>query len=171
MDIATAKLLAAYNKAANEKMNTIILGLDEAKWTREFSGYFKSIKSLCNHLYVTDFVYMKRFSGLRSFKYMENAYFAKTLEFGTNYLGDVRDYDAKRRELDAWLVKFVDELGEADFAATLSYKDSGGNPHKRNFGGLVVHMFNHDTHHRGMVSLYLENLGIENDFNSLSDLL
>jgi uncharacterized damage-inducible protein DinB len=28
-------------------------------------------------------------------------------------------------------------------------------------------MFNHQTHHRGMISLYLDMLGKENDFSSL----
>jgi uncharacterized damage-inducible protein DinB len=30
---------------------------------------------------------------------------------------------------------------------------------------LIIHMFNHQTHHRGMVSLYLELLRVENGFS------
>jgi uncharacterized damage-inducible protein DinB len=31
-----------------------------------------------------------------------------------------------------------------------------------------LNLFNHETHHRGMISLYLEMLGRENDFNSIA---
>jgi len=54
---------------------------------------------------------------------------------------------------------------------SLTYIDSHGNEYTKNFGGLIIHMFNHETHHRGMISLYLENLGIDNDFNSFNQIL
>ena len=33
--------------------------------------------------------------------------------------------------------------------------------------GLLIHLFNHQTHHRGMISLYLEMLGKENNYNNI----
>ena len=38
---------------------------------------------------------------------------------------------------------------------------------RSSLGGLILHMFNHQTHHRGMIALYLDILGKENDFSSL----
>lgn len=171
MDLATPRLLATYNESANRRMNVLLEPLGAEEWEREFFGYFKTLKGLCNHLYISDFVWLRRFSGFRDFSYTKNALLAADIAFGMTVIADPKDYIAKRESLDGLLAEFAKEITERDFAATLSYKDSGGNPHRKNFGSLVLHMFNHETHHRGMISLYLEGLGIENDFNSLSDLI
>ena len=171
MDTATAKTLAAYNSFANDRMNAIVGKLDDAGWNREFPGYFKSIKSLCNHLYISDFVWLKRFSGLRKFAYMSDRLLSEDVAFGMSVLGGPADYVEKRKTLDALLIRFADEITSQDLESTLVYKDSGGNGHRKNFGALVLHVFNHETHHRGMISLYLEQQGIENDFNSLSEMM
>jgi uncharacterized damage-inducible protein DinB len=49
--------------------------------------------------------------------------------------------------------------------------DSHGKLYKRLFGGLIVHCFNHQTHHRGMISIYLDSLGIDNDFSNLAGMV
>ena len=171
MDIQTAKLLASYNASANMDMNKIIHELSDSQWKMEFLGFFKSIQSLCNHLYIADFVWLRRFSGLRSFTYIEHKIFSEDINFGMVVVNSISEYEIKRKGLDGVISLFAADLNEKDFSSDLTYKDSGGNEHKRNFGGLVLHMFNHQTHHRGMISLYLENLGIENDFNSLFEIL
>ncbi|HUX36266.1 MAG TPA: DinB family protein [Rectinemataceae bacterium] len=171
MDIAAAKLLSSYNQYANGRMNAILEKLDDSQWTREFSGYFKSIKTLCNHLYIADFVWLRRFSGLRRSAYMDDKLLSEDINFGMDALEDPIDYVSKRKRLDGLIVRFVDGIGPQDLESTLAYKDSGGHDHRKSFGALVLHMFNHETHHRGMISLYLENLGIENDFNSLSEMI
>jgi uncharacterized damage-inducible protein DinB len=47
----------------------------------------------------------------------------------------------------------------------LTYTDSEGNKLEKVMETLLLHVFNHETHHRGMISLYLEMLGKENDFS------
>ncbi|MEW6185934.1 MAG: DinB family protein, partial [Thermodesulfobacteriota bacterium] len=77
------------------------------------------------------------------------------------------DYLAKREFLDRMIRAFALELTEKDLEGRLKYIDSRGTEHERNLGGLILHMFNHQTHHRGMVSVYLEMLGIDNDYSNL----
>ena len=69
------------------------------------------------------------------------------------------------------LVGFVNEIAPEDLDRYLEYVDSHGRAYKRVFGGLVLHVFNHQTHHRGMISIYLENMGIANDYSNLSETL
>jgi uncharacterized damage-inducible protein DinB len=38
-------------------------------------------------------------------------------------------------------------------------------------GLKLWHIFNHQTHHRGMISLYLDMMGIDNDFSGLLPLV
>jgi uncharacterized damage-inducible protein DinB len=77
------------------------------------------------------------------------------------------DYDADRKALDECLTKFAEEVTPEDLPNRLRYRDFKGIDQARKMGGLILHIFNHQTHHRGMISLYLDILGKENDFSSL----
>ena len=165
-------LLAKYNKAANEKMDAVIKTLSPLEWDKNLGGYFKSVRGNCSHIYVCDFNYLKRFSNLRDFAILKEPFFDRDpFPFTETLFADMGEYLAKRPELDAKLIAFADELRDEDLGAVLKYTDPKGRLVERNFGGLIMHNFNHDTHHRGMISLYLELLGKDNDFNSLAAVL
>ena len=78
-----------------------------------------------------------------------------------------RDYEAERKALDERFAKFADEVQTEDLPKRLRYKNFKGVEQDREFGGLVLHTFNHQTHHRGMIALYLDMLGKQNDFSNL----
>lgn len=167
MDLRTFKVLAEYNKRTNREINDIINTLDDTQWNHEFGGYFNSIKSLCNHIYICDFNWLKRFSNLREFDYIKNSFFATDIHFGTIVLNNPNEYNAKRKILDDYITAFVQEIKQNDIGQMLTYTDSHGAVYERVFGGLVLHMLNHQTHHRGMISIYLEEMKISNDFSNL----
>jgi uncharacterized damage-inducible protein DinB len=168
----TLVLLAKYNKTANEKMDAVIKTLSPEEWDKPVGGFFKSLRGCCSHIYICDFNYLKRFSNLRDFAVFKESFFNRDpYPFSETLFADMGEYLTKRPELDAKLSAFADELKDEDLSAILKYTDPRGNLIQRNFGGLVMHNFNHDTHHRGMLSLYLEMLGKENDFNSLAAVL
>lgn len=168
MNVQTLQLLAQYNAGTNEKMNTHIAALSAEQWGQAFGGMFNSVKSLCNHIYICDFIWLQRFSQLRPFRYIDNELFCGSLRLDTMYLTTVVEYLRLRMDMDAHIRAFVDEIRPEDVSQTLVYKDLRGRENSRNFGGLVLHMFNHQTHHRGMISLYLEEMGVDNDFSNLA---
>jgi uncharacterized damage-inducible protein DinB len=170
MDFKAWKILAEYNRKANSDMNAIIQNLSADQWNQEFKGYFNSIKSLCNHIYLADFTWLKRFSKLRKFAYINNALFDQELRFGSIVFETIEAYLDKRKALDAQLIEFVNEITQEDLGKDLEYADSQGKDCRRLFGGLVLHCFNHQTHHRGMISIYLENMGISNDYSNLANM-
>jgi uncharacterized damage-inducible protein DinB len=171
MDLRTLKLLAEYNRKTNKEMNGLIQKLEASQWRQEFKGFFKSIHSLCNHIYLGDFNWLKRFSKLRPFSYIQKEVFNQELPFSVVVFEKVEDYLAKREELDLLLLEFINELRTEDLDQYLEYVDSHGKLYKRLFGGLIVHCFNHQTHHRGMISIYLDSLGIDNDFSNLAGMV
>jgi uncharacterized damage-inducible protein DinB len=97
--------------------------------------------------------------------------FKQTLGFDEIVLESIQDYKEKRDQLDLSINEFVKELKMEDLEKDLNYIDSHGKEYKRNFGGLILHMFNHETHHRGMISIYLEEMKIANDYSNLVDML
>ena len=84
---------------------------------------------------------------------------------------DKEGYLALRKRLDGYLNRFAAELKDDDLAKFLDYKDSHGDPHHQEFGLVVLHVFNHQTHHRGMVSIYLEEMGVQNDYSNIMDMI
>jgi uncharacterized damage-inducible protein DinB len=167
MDVDTVRLLAVYNEHVNGKMNELISRIDETQWGHRFNAFFASIHATCNHIYIADFNWLKRFGKLRDFAYIKDELFLNELDFSTDAFGAQKEYLSKREYLDKSIRAFVNEVTPADLASALTYTDSRGTENSRNFGGLVLHMFNHQTHHRGMISVYLEMLGVENDYSNL----
>jgi uncharacterized damage-inducible protein DinB len=168
MDKKTVVLLARYNQTANEKMNAVIKTLTPEEWDRDLGGFFKSVHALCSHLYVCDYILLKqRYFGAREFKLAKDRFFAPDYSHKDVLFPTIEEYLSRRPELDKKIIEFSEELTEEDFSLITRFKDSRGDPKEKNFGGTVLHGFNHETHHRGMISVYLEILGKSNDFSSL----
>ncbi|MDR2101946.1 MAG: DinB family protein [Treponema sp.] len=162
--------LARYNQGVNEKMNGYIQSLTNDEWNHEFKGFFKSIRGICSHLYVGDYSWLKRFENLREFKTLKDPFFTQNLSSKEVLFPDKEDYLARRPELDKQIIALIDETLEGDYPQVLKYANSQGKTFEKKFGTALLQVFNHETHHRGMVSLYLELLGKENDFSSLLSL-
>ena len=169
MEKEVITLFANYNKSVNEIMNGIIKTLSKAEWEKPLGGYFPSVRSLCSHLYIGDFNWLKRFKAIRSFTTLANPFFDSDMySYKETLFEDMGEYLAKRPDLDSRMISFADELNSTDMSSVLKYTDAAGKSHARNFGGCLLHCFNHETHHRGMISVYLEMLGRQNDFSSLT---
>ena len=165
-------LLAKYNKAVNEKMGAVIKSLSAEEWNKPLGGYFKSVRGLCSHLYICDFNWLQRFSRLREFAFLKEAFFDRApYSYAEVLFEDTGEYFARRPSLDEKIIAFADELKDADVNSLLKYTNAKGVAFEQNFGGVVLHFFNHQTFHRGMISLCLEMLGKENDFASLTAVL
>jgi len=171
MDLKTIRFLADYNSITNEKMNEHIKSLSEEQWIKKFGGYFNSIRSVCNHLCITDFNWLKRFSLLRSFDYIKDPFFKNTYSFGSYAITTKEEYYKLREDVDSFIKQFVKEIKEEDLNRRLIYRDSHNDEHDQEFGLVVLHVFNHQTHHRGMVSIYLEEMGIANDYSNIMDII
>jgi len=167
----TFKLLAKYNSYVNVEMNKHISQLNKDEWEKVFDGFYKNIKALCNHIYITDFNWLKRFAILRSFCYLKNPVLSGSYSWESNVFDSVSDYLKKRNELDQLINSLIDEIGQDDLNKSMEYKNWKGETAKHNIAGILMHIFNHQTHHRGMISLYLEFVGKENDFSGLMKLV
>jgi uncharacterized damage-inducible protein DinB len=167
----TITLFVKYNKLANKAMNEIIKTLSPREWDKAFGGYFPSVRSLCSHLYISDFNWLKRFKNLREFSALGDPLFDQSYAFKDLLFEDMGEYLAGRPRLDDKLTAFAAEITDEDLAADFSFTDSSGKSLERNFGGACLQFLNHETHHRGVISLYLELLGRENDFSSFGQAL
>jgi uncharacterized damage-inducible protein DinB len=67
----------------------------------------------------------------------------------------------RRDLLDRAIEAFVGDLEAADLDRPLPYRNIKGLPFTKDFGALLTHFFNHQTHHRGQVTTLLFQAGVD----------
>jgi uncharacterized damage-inducible protein DinB len=164
MDKSTFELLVKYNKEINQQMNEVIKTLSEEEWNKQFSGYFKSIRELCSHIFIRDYT---RFKSINNLITLDDACFNKDYNFEEILFENIDEYLIKRPELDNVLIHLINEMTAADLKREVKWKNTKGMEIKKKVEIMLLHLFNHETHHRGMISVYLEFMGKENDYSAL----
>ncbi|WP_339899698.1 DinB family protein [uncultured Gilvimarinus sp.] len=158
------RLMAGYNKRLNSQVFAAAATLDHATLTADAGAFFGSILGTLNHMVVTDLLWLARFA--------KHAPHYKSLqalaELPTPERLDQQLYPAfaalgaARGIIDNAIIEWsADELQSGDLQRALAYHNSKGEVAERDFGELVMHLFNHQTHHRGQVSTLLNQRGLD----------
>jgi uncharacterized damage-inducible protein DinB len=189
MDKQYFEFMGNFNKKANNLMNNILITLTDEHWKREFTGFYTSIHEICSHIYFTDCIGLHRFTYLHKFTSLEKRnkyeeymkkYSIKLSKDKKEYLDEnyvswknifsessVDEYIKMRIYLDKKIIKFINEITIDDLDNTIKFTTVTGNKYEKRIDGLLIDLFNHQTHHRGMISVYLDMMGIENEFNDV----
>ena len=157
------ELLANYNQWMNTAIFTAVSGLDPTELSKERGAFFGSIIGTLNHGLVGDTIWLKRFAAHPA-NYMALNPLAKLAlpaTLSTILHADISHLKAARETMDSVLILFTKEAAEEDYAYNLAYTNTEGKTHKKLFGSLVQHLFNHQTHHRGQVSTLLNQQDID----------
>lgn len=150
MDKHHFTMMAAYNRWANAAIYDAAAELDGEEFTRDVSAFFKSMMGTLNHLLVTDRIWMLRFTGEGEAPRSLDAILYRALPG----LRIARELEDKR------IADWIDSLDEAAFAGRFSYV-TVTNPRviSQRLAPALVHLFNHQTHHRGQAHTILSLLG------------
>ena len=145
-----AVAMAAYNQWMNERIYRIAAGVSDHERKRNLGAYFKSIHGTLNHILLGDQSWMQRFGGQ-----------AVTMTGPDQELfADFGELSAARRKMDETISEWAAQLDEAFATAPLRfYSVTYKKEHVIPGWAAVVHLFNHQTHHRGQVMTLLTQLG------------
>lgn len=156
-------LLARYNHWMNEKIYAACAGLSEESFRRDRKAFFASISGTLNHLLVADTVWLKRFeSHPRGFKSLRAlAAMDDPVALDQIMAPSLPEWHAIRTHLDEMIVAWSAEMVEQDLDVVLEYRAMNGDARANRFGDLVLHLFNHQTHHRGQVTTLLSQEGVD----------
>ena len=78
----------------------------------------------------------------------------------------------RRELLDRTIESWVETLTDADLDSTLRYRTSSrGDESNREVYPLLVHFFNHQTHHRGQATTLLSQAGVDIGVTDLLSLI
>ena len=155
------KLLANYNEWMNVKVYDASAALSAPELICDRSAFFKSILGTLNHIAVGDTIWLQRFAEHPSCKSTLKPILEKPKPTNLDRLlfSDLSQLCEFRRWLDKIIVKWVSNLNEQDLYYTLSYKNMKDIPACRQYSSLMLHFFNHQTHHRGQVTTLLTQAG------------
>ncbi len=145
------RMLASYNRIANERLYEACGRLDPAEYRRERKGSFGSIHGLLNHLLLGDRIWMSRFAGRGNTTPPLNS----ILFDGFAELRSARA--AQDEEIEAFFAKT-----DADFLQRqFPYTNNQGKAYVETALVAVLHFFNHQTHHRGQVHVMISQTDIK----------
>ena len=152
--LANLQLMSQYNQWMNKKIYQAALNLNDEEIKRDRGCFFGSIFGTLSHIYVADIIWLRRFA-LHSRQY-QNLERVPELESYTDLRAIVTErlenLFVLRQELDRIIINWCREIEPVDLEQIFQYTDTKNNPYRKNFGQLVQHFFNHQTHHRGQVS-------------------
>jgi uncharacterized damage-inducible protein DinB len=139
------RMLARYNRIANEGLYEQCGQLDPDEYLRERQGSFGSIHRLLNHMLLGDQIWMSRFAGGGSTTPPLNSILCETFAA----------LKSARTEQDASIEAFFEGADSGFLDRPLSYTNSQGKHYVEAAPRAVLHFFNHQTHHRGQVHVML----------------
>ncbi len=146
------QLMAAYNAEMNRRLYAAAGRLSDDARRQNRGAFFGSIHATLSHLIWADRIWMSRFAG---WPRPEGGIPGSTALFDT--FAAMQD---ARMALDADIIGWAATLDPAWLQGDLEwFSGASGRQQSRPKGVLVVHMFNHQTHHRGQIHAMLTAAG------------
>lgn len=165
-------VMADYNRWMNGRVYDAAARLSEAELFQDRGAFFGSLFDTLNHVAVADLIWLRRFAQLAALAEMNTRMVG--LPAPTSLRQRVADSLPELRTLRTKLDDIIRELASTVTAAhldeTLRYGNTAGAAQAKNFGLLLLHFFNHQTHHRGQASTLLFQAGVDvgvTDLNAL----
>lgn len=156
-------LLARYNQWMNAKVYAAARTLPRGELVKDRGAFFKSIIGTLNHLIVGDTIWLQRFAQhpACAISLQPACDMATPASLEQIVSADIDELFEHRRQLDSLICSWIASLKEGDLNHVLSYKNMKGRPAQRQFSVLLLHFFNHQTHHRGQATALLSQTGLD----------
>lgn len=159
----TASLMAEYNRWMNQRLYEAASSLPEPEVSCDRGAFFGSILQTLNHIAVGDTIWLHRFTAAGPDSWLNEALssYPRPTSLRQEIGGTLAELRSYRERLDNLIIDWASRLTAGQLSATLAYGNMAGQKQARNFGALVMHFFNHQTHHRGQVTTLLFQAGVD----------
>jgi uncharacterized damage-inducible protein DinB len=151
MDAAGPYRAQACNNAwANHRLLTACLGLTAAEFAAPRTGFFPSLKATLNHILVTDHFCVDA---------MEGGTLGPAAWADPEPCGSVAALREAQGAVDRRLIAVTAALDAAGLAAIVSIH-RGARVQQERMDRLLLHLFQHQVHHRGQAHAMLSGTGV-----------
>jgi uncharacterized damage-inducible protein DinB len=139
MRIDNFRQLADYNHWANKRIYAAALEMPEQQYRRPTGVFFGSLHGTLNHLLAADRIWLKRLTGQGEAPHKLDAILFENR----------RELASARMAEDRRLQRLVNGTSESDLDRQVAYHTTSGAPQQQVLNDILLHLFNHQTRHRG----------------------
>ncbi|WP_432464265.1 DinB family protein [Agarivorans sp. QJM3NY_33] len=166
-------LMANYNRQLNRQCYACAAQLSQHDVKQERGAYFGSIFATLNHILVGDILWLQRFARHPSAFRALQPVLSLPVPTGLQQIlySNLGELQKARELMDELIIDFIGQIRQSNLQHHLLYHNSKGLPYKKNFASLLLHFFNHQTHHRGQISTLLSQFGIDVGVTDLLSLI
>ncbi len=151
---AYVRLMAQYNAEMNRRLYAAADRLTDAERKADRGAFWSSIHGTLTHILWGDTQWMSRFD---NWPKPEVA-----IKQSASMIDDFAVLQARREKADADIIAWADRIDDEWLAGDLVwFSGAAGKEMRRQKAKLVVHFFNHQTHHRGQAHALLTAAGQE----------
>lgn len=156
-------LLARYNEWMNNKLYEAAAALPPEELAADRKAFFGSLQATLNHIAVADTIWLQRIASHPRFAaaLADVAALPAPAALDQLLFDSLAALRARRVFLDQAILSWVAGLADADLDAVISYRRMNGESNNRQLGLLLIHFFNHQTHHRGQATTLLSQAGVD----------
>lgn len=144
--------MARYNRWMNQRLYEVCADIPDTKRKRDRRAFFKSIHGTLNHLLLGDRLWLGRF--------LDRPFQVEALD--QELYADFTELRRQREHTDSEILAFTGTLDEQALARDFRFATLV-NPgeHVFPFRHVLLHFFNHQTHHRGQLTTLIQQAGFE----------
>ena len=145
-------LMARYNQWMNKRLYEVCSSIGYSKRKENLGAFFDSIHSTLNHILYGDLAFLARFTNDPP----------EPPEIGVDLYADFSELQQQRIAVDIRILQWSTAFTQEWLQTPLTYtsKVDGVTRTVENWV-LIVHLFNHQTHHRGQVTTLLSQLDLD----------
>lgn len=156
-------LMAQYNEWMNAKIYETASKLSAEELLKNRGAFFGSIIGTLNHIAVADTIWLKRFASLlqthEELNFVREQSVPQSLDI--MLFSSIEELYERRKILDSTFSELAKSITASELNQMLSYTSTKGIPATKNLFSLFMHVFNHQTHHRGQVTTLLSQSGLD----------
>jgi uncharacterized damage-inducible protein DinB len=133
-------MMATYNQWANRRLFGAAAKIPDRDYRADRGAFFGSLHGTLNHLLVGDLIWMQRFTGEGE----------APAQLDAILHDDLASLRQARETLDRRIILYAGTLTDAALAGTIRYRSTRSPAElEQELAPLLLHFFNHQTHHRG----------------------
>jgi len=137
--LSVFRQLAEYNSWANARLYDAALALPEELYRADTGVFFRSLHGTLNHLLLTDRLWLTRLTRVgEQPKRLDDILYEDRIELARARLAE-----------DARLIALVSGYDDVMLSRPHAYQTTSGMPQEQPLSDILLHLFNHQTHHRG----------------------
>lgn len=149
------KTMSRYNAWQNKNIYECAARLNEDERRADRGAFFRSIHATLNHILWADQMWLMRFGAAEQPA-------ARSITDGLDQFPQWDSLQRERSRFDGIIEVWADSVGASDLSGDLVwYSAAAGREMKTPRQLAVMHLFNHQTHHRGQVHAMLTGYGLK----------